>query len=112
MRKIIMKILLMAICITFVACSSAPELSKEATHVNLVDSLPASEADKYIKIDPIECKNSSTDSADENRTRCRTDLRNHAIKMGADVVVIDGQQIGKPGCESCVRLNGFAYKTR
>jgi hypothetical protein len=101
-----------ALLLTFVACSSAPELTREAAHVNLLDSLSASEAAKYTKIDPIVCENSSTDSADENRTRCRTELRNHAIKMGADVVVIDGQRIGTPNCESCVRLNGFAYKTR
>jgi hypothetical protein len=101
-----------ALLIGFAGCSSAPELTREAAHVNLLDSLPASEAATYTKIDPIECENSSTDSADENRTRCRTDLRNHAIKMGADVVVIDGQHVGTPNCETCVRLNGFAYKTK
>jgi hypothetical protein len=108
-----MKILLfLAGCLFFTACASAPQLSKEGSYVKLVDALPKSEADAYDKINPIACENSATKNADENRTRCRTELRNHGAMMGGDVVVIDGQEVGTPGCETCVRMNGFVYKSK
>lgn len=68
-------------------------------------------SDAYEDLGEVSCqKGVNARSSGTNIIQCRNELRNRAAELGADVLVIQHQQLGSAGCGNCIVMVGVAYK--
>ena len=92
------------------ACAHAPEvLHPGAERILIVTSVPTDA--QYAPIADVSCNTrGGFRSPGASTERCRTVVRNQALDMGADIVVLTTQTVGAGRCESCVVMMGTGYR--
>lgn len=90
-------------------CGSAPVIQKGAEVVRISNYY--SDSSHLVRVGEVECDFGINGRLTSTNVKyCRTELKNKAYTMGANLVVIDSQSIGNPGCANCVSMLGTAYK--
>lgn len=101
--------LLMFILI-FSGCGASPTIQKGAERVQITNTLV--DSSQMVRVGEVNCEYGiNARMTATNVNYCRTELKNKAYNMGANVVVIENQSIGNPGCANCVSMFGTAYKS-
>ncbi|MEI7999359.1 MAG: hypothetical protein WCH62_07645 [Candidatus Omnitrophota bacterium] len=87
------------------------EAGEKVTLVNGTVSL--SDLEKYQAVGTVSCnRGGNFKNPAFNIDVCRNDLKNQAALKGADVVVLDNQQLGVYQCPNCITMVGTAYKKK
>lgn len=89
-------------------CAHAAELHPGAEHILIVTSVPTD--GQYAPIADVSCNAYAGHSPGANTERCRTVVRNQALDMGADIVVLTTQTVGTGRCDNCVVMMGTVYR--
>lgn len=109
MRTVTSPLVLLAL----VACASVP-LDEGGRRVTLLTTTPSvTDMRNLEELGTVACsKGANFGSPKKNIESCRNELRNKAAKMGADIVVVENQQLGTSLCANCMTLVGTAYKKK
>jgi hypothetical protein len=82
-----------------------------AERIQIVTTLPADGS--YEPISDVSCsRGENFRTAGANTERCRTDVRNQALDLSTDLVLLTTQTVGAGQCANCVILAGTAYRRR
>src|SRR5690348_2322701 len=83
------------------------QLHPEAAHVRVTRGQPPK---GYERVADLACQQGGGMFPLDNVDECRVRFRNAAAAQGADLVVIESQQLGLPQCPSCVVMEGGAFR--
>lgn len=118
-----MKHLLWLVSFSLISCSTI-ELSDAGQHIHITKQFSLADLDAYERLGEVDCNARSNGiHSSKNIIRCRTELKNKAAEMGADIVVIEHEQMGSGsnafalnnyavanGCNNCISMVGTAYR--
>lgn len=102
-------------------CASV-QLNQFGKNVQYFKSIPASMSHEDLEeIDTLSCrKGVNFKNPADNMIQCKNELRNKAADLGADIFIVDHEQIGtggsgygqysSGGCPNCISIVGTAYR--
>ena len=109
-------------CLLLISCANI-KLTEAGSKVQIVQQISISDLEHYQAIGDIDCQfGFNAKSPITNIKQCRTELKNKAAELGAEIVVIAHQKlganpsfgIGQPhnsGCPNCISMIGTAYRS-
>lgn len=88
-------------------------VTRRAMEVQLLTEAPERLKEEYEEISALSCRRDlNVGDLDTNVIRCHNQLKNEAAALGGDLVLVTDQELGRAGCESCVRIAATAYRRR
>lgn len=102
-----MKYNLLVMSLILSACSTV-ELSDAGKKIHIIKQFSPSDLEVYEPLGEVTCNSgfNGRNSAN-NIVKCRTELKNKAAELGAEIVVVEHEQMGRGG-NAFVANNGFS----
>ena len=91
------------------ACTASAALNEGAEAIRIQNAVP-SDAEVEM-LGEVSCSfGYNAMPPNQNIKSCRNAMRNQALELGAEFLVIENQQIGDTNCRNCVNMFGTAYR--
>jgi len=102
--------------IFFSSCATVP-LQDSGKMVQYLKQFPPNDSpSNYKELQTLSCsKGKNFRRPGENIISCQNELRNKSADLGADLFIVQHEQIGTPGkhaCPNCITIVGTAYKKK
>lgn len=102
-----------SIALLLAACRPVIQLGPDAERVPLLTGVPVAVLEAYDAVGTVECpKGSNYRKLQTNIRQCQNHLRNRAMELQGDLIVITSQALGPGDCGNCVVMFGTAYRRR
>jgi hypothetical protein len=92
---------------------ATPGLTPRAREVQLLTETPERLQEEYEEISVLSCRRDlNVGDLDTNVIQCQDQLKNEAARLGGDLLIVNEQELGRAGCESCVTIVATAYRRK